>query len=119
MITVTDILQDINRGIMANNIVEDYFSYRIIFYVNDGTRGAKHYIDTSYSGLRVALESIVKDYLSPTNSVVVATITIRKSEETVSLLSRSYGFSLDGYFQQIVGEKACRSMYCGRKQANY
>ena len=32
MYTVSDILQDIDRGCLANNMVEDMFQYRIVFY---------------------------------------------------------------------------------------
>ena len=49
MITITDILQDVDRGILANNMVEDKFSYRIIFFVNEGVGSVKRYIDTPYS----------------------------------------------------------------------
>lgn len=38
MYTVSDILEDIDRGCMAHNMVENMFSYRIIFYVNGETR---------------------------------------------------------------------------------
>ena len=47
MYTVSDIIMDINRGCTANNMVEDQFSYRIIFFVNEGNKGSKHYIDTA------------------------------------------------------------------------
>ena len=35
MYTVSDIMMDINRNCMANNMAEDRFSYRIIFFVNE------------------------------------------------------------------------------------
>ncbi len=121
MYTISDILMDIDRGITANNMTEDCFSYRIIFFVRDGNRSSKHYIDTAYDGLRETLESIVKENLSLTNRVVIAAVTVRKDGKSVSLQSRSYGFSLDEYFQRISGE--CRdngrrgNIICGRYAA--
>lgn len=106
MITISDILMDIDRGIVANNMVETEFSYRVVFFVRDGNRSSKHYIDTAYDGLRDTLESIVKQNLSLTNSIIIAAVTVRKGGKSVSLQSRSYGFSLDEYFQRISGE--CR-----------
>lgn len=104
MYTISDIIADINRGCMANNMIEDRFSYRIIFFVNDGNRGAKHYIDTQYNGLRKSLESIIRGHLSLTNNVVIAEITVLKNGKSICLQSRAYSFSLDEYFKQIRGE---------------
>lgn len=104
MYTISDILRDIDRGCMAHNMVEDKFSYRIIYYVNDGNKGMKHYLDTSYSDLRKALENIIKSNLSLTNTVVIAETTTLINRQYVRLQSRSYAFSLDGYFRQINGD---------------
>ena len=106
MHTVSDILVDIDRGCAVNNMVEDKFSYRIIFFVNEGNQGVKHYIDTVYGDLRKTLEDIIKNHLSLTNRVVIANTTVRKDGNSVCLQSRSYGFSLEEYFKQINGE--CR-----------
>lgn len=103
MYTISDVLQDINRGCLANNMIEDRFSYRIVFFVNENGEGKKHYIDTSYDGLRKSLESIIRENLSVTNNVVIAETTALKGEKCVSLLSRSYVFSLEEYFHQING----------------
>lgn len=107
MYTVSDIIADINRGCTANNMVEDRFSYRIMFFVNGGNNSSRHYIDTSYNGLRKALESIIKENLSLTNCVVIAETTALKHGKCVFLQKRAYSFSLDGYFKQISGE--CRN----------
>lgn len=104
MYTISDILADIDRGCMANNMVEDMFSYRIIFYVNEGNKGTKHYTDTKYRDLRKALENIVKNNLSLTNNLVIAETTALKNGKCVRLLSKSYSFSLAQYFKQISGE---------------
>lgn len=104
MYTISDIIADIDRGCTAHNMVEDRFLYRIIFFVNEGNKGCKHYIDTTYSGLRKSLESIIKNHLSLTNTVVIAETTALKNRKCVRLQSRSYSFSLDGYFKQISGE---------------
>ncbi len=104
MYTVSDIIADINRGCMANNMIEEYFSYRIVFFVNEGNRGTKHYTDTSYDGLRKALENIIRGHLDLTNRIVIAETTALKDGKCVCLQSRSYAFSLDGYFKQISGE---------------
>lgn len=106
MYTVSDIISDINRGCMANNMVEDMFRYRIVFFVNEGNNSAKYYLDTAYNGLRKALESIIRENLSLTNCVVIAETTALKHGKCVFLQKRSYSFSLDGYFRQLSGE--CR-----------
>lgn len=106
MYTVSDIITDINRGCMANNMVEDRFRYRIIYFVNEGSNGSKYYIDTAYNGLRKALENIIRKNLSLTNSVIIAETTVLKGGKCVCLQKRSYSFSLDGYFRQLSGE--CR-----------
>ncbi len=104
MYTVSDIIADINRGCMANNMIEEYFSYRIVFFVNEGNRGTKHYTDTPYDRLRKALENIIRGHLDLTNRIVIAETTALKDGKCVCLQSRSYAFSLDGYFRQISGE---------------
>lgn len=106
MYTVSDIIADINRGCTANNMVEDRFRYRIIFFVNEGNNSSKYYMDTAYNGLRRSLESIIRENLSLTNSVIIAETTALKQGKCVCLQKRSYPFSLDGYFRQLSGE--CR-----------
>ena len=105
MHTVSEIVADINRGCTANNLNEDRFQYRIIFFVNEGDKGSKHYTDTTYSGLHEALENIIRGNLSLTNSVVIAETTVLKDGKCVRLQSRSYSFSLEEYFRQIKGER--------------
>ncbi len=107
MYTISNIIADIDRGCLSNNMTEDRFSYRIVFFVNENGKGTKHYIDTSYDGLRKSLESIIREYLSVTNNIVVAETTALKNGKCVSLLSRSYAFSLEEYFHQIYGR--CKS----------
>ncbi len=121
MYTVSDILSDLNRGIAAHNMVENYFSYRIVYFINYEDRGEKHYIDVSYDVLRMALENIIRRNLTTTNTVVVAAVTVRKDAESISLLSRSYGFNLDGYFQRIceTKEKDYISYNYRRRNANW
>lgn len=120
MFTVSDIVEDINRGCIANNMVGDRFSYRIIFYVNESGKGTKHYTDTMYGGLRGSLENIIRNHLSVTNNIVIAETTVRKDGKCVCLQSRSYPFILDGYFRQINGEDrnsnrySCYSRYAVR-----
>lgn len=119
MYTISDILQDIDRGCAANNMAETEFSYRLVYFINIGNRGGKHYSDTRYDGLRQSLENIIRGNLTTTNTIVISAVTARKSGETVSLTSRSYAFSLDGYFKQIAGrkEKEYISNNCGRRKA--
>lgn len=105
MYTISDILRDIDRGCTAHNMVEDRFSYRIIFFVNDGNKGTKRYVDTTYGNLRKALENIIRKNLSLTNSIVIAEATVLKDGKCIRLLSRSYLFSLDEYFKRINGER--------------
>ena len=121
MFTVTDILQDVQRGIMAHNMVETECSYRVVYFINFENGSEKHYIDTRYDGLRAALESIVKKNLTTTNTVVLAAITTRRNGEVVSLLSRAYPFSLSEYFRQIVGEKEkeYKTVNYGRRRAQW
>lgn len=109
MYTVSSIVADINRGCLANNMVEDKFSYRIIFFVNEGNISSKYYIDTAYNGLRKALENIIRNHLSLTNSVVIAETTVLKNGKCVCLQSKSYAFNLDEYFRKISGERTDRN----------
>lgn len=104
MYTVSDIIADINRGCMANNMIEDMFTYRIIYFVNEGNNGTKYYTDTSYGELRKTLESIIRNNLSLTNNLVIAETTTLKRGKCICLQSKSYSFSLDNYFKQISGE---------------
>lgn len=104
MYTVSDIIADIERGCIANNMIEEMFSYRIIFYVNEGNRGRKYYMDSRFAELRNALESIVRNNLSLTNNLVIAETTVLMNGRCVHLQSKSYSFSLDQYFKQISGE---------------
>lgn len=103
MYTVSDIIMDVNRHCMVNNMVENAFSYQIIFFVNENGAGRKYYIDTSYSGLRSALENIVRENLSLENSISISGVTVQKNGRCVCLLSRVYSFNLCDYFQQITG----------------
>ncbi len=111
MFTISDILQDIDRGCLSNNMVEDRFSYRIVFFVNENGRGTKHYIDSKYGDLRKSLESIIRGYLSVTNNIVIAETTALKNGRSVCLQSRAYSFSLDEYFRRLQGE-------CGENSRN-
>ena len=106
MFTISDILQNIDRGCLSNNMVEDRFSYRIVFFVNESGKGTKHYIGSRYGDLRKSLESIIRGYLSVTNNIVIAETTALKNGRCVCLQSRSYSFSLDEYFRRLQGE--CR-----------
>ena len=112
MYTISSILTDIDRGCAVNNMVEDYFSYRIIIFVREGNRSSKHYIDTTYDGLRRSLENFIREHLSLTNSVVIAQTTVLKNRKCVCLQSRSFAFSLEEYFERINGECGADSK-CG------
>ncbi len=104
MYTISNVLLDVDKGILANNLNEDYFLYRIVYFINENGIGKKYYVDTLYGNLRRSLENIIRENLTTTNSIVVAAVTTLKDGECISLLSKSYPFSLDGYFQQINGE---------------
>lgn len=120
MITVSNIIEDINCGITANNMVENMFSYRLVYFVNSASGNRKRYIDTRYDGLRQSLENIIRGNLTTTNSVVLAAVTVRKNGEIISLLNRAYAFSLDEYFKKVSGEcktGRCNSLMYGRYAA--
>jgi len=120
MFTVSDIISDVGRCCLANNMNESEFLYRIIYFVNENGKRTKFYVDTSYDDLRKTLEEIVKGNLSTTNTLVIATITVRKNREAISLLSKSYSFSLNGYFLKICGEKREKIIgNYGRRKANW
>ncbi len=104
MYTVSDILQDIDRGCLANNMIENRFLYRIIFFVNENGNGTKHYIDTTYDDLRKSLESIIRENLSVTNTIVIAETKALKNGKCICLQSRAYSFSLEEYFRKLNGE---------------
>lgn len=121
MVTISNILSDIDRGITANNLKEDRFLYRIVCLINSESENKKYYIDTQYDGLRSSLENIIRGNLTTTNCIVVAAITTRKDRETVSLLSKAYSFSLNEYFQKIceTKEKEYISINYGRRRAQW
>lgn len=104
MFTISDILMDIKRGCIANNMIENCFTYRIIYYVNEGNSGKKFYVDSPYGNLGRALESIVRNNLSTRNNIVIAQTTTLKDGKCVCLQNRSYSFSLEEYFKRVKGE---------------
>ena len=109
MYTVSSILNDVDRGIVAHNMIENYFSYRVVYFINFENRSEKHYIDTRYDGLRETLENIIRRNLTTINTVVISAVTVRKNGESVSLLNRAYGFNLSEYFRQICEESMERN----------
>lgn len=109
MLTISNILQDVDKGCAIHNLNESCFSYRILFFVNEGGTGMKHHADSTYEGLRKTLESIIRENISLTNSVVIAQTTVRKNGKCVCLQSKSYSFSLEGYFQAIYGKQKRRN----------
>ena len=120
MVTVSDIIMDVQRGITAHNMVENMFSYRIVYFVNEKGIGKKYYVDSKYDGLRAALENIIRGNLTTTNTVVISAITALKDGKCVSLLSRAYGFNLNEYFQRICETKEKDYIsYNYRRRANW
>lgn len=121
MFTISNILMDVQRGITANNLMENMFSYRIVCFINFEGKSEKHYVNTQYDGLRAALENIIRKNLTVTNTIVIAQITIRKNGESVSLLSKAYPFSLGEYFQKICESKEKDTIYSyyGRRKAQW
>ena len=109
MYTVSNILADIDRGCIANNMVEDKFSYRIVYFINENGIGKKHYVNTVYADSRKELENIIRNHLSLNNNVVIAQTTVRKNGESICLQSRAYSFSLEEYFKQISGIRKGRN----------
>ena len=121
MFTISDILRDIQRGILAHNMIENYFTYRLIYFVNSENGNKKYYIDTRYDGLRAALENIVRENSTTTNCLVVAQTTVRKNGESICLQSRAYSFSLSEYFRKVCDGKTeiINSNYGGRRAQCY
>lgn len=118
MNTVPDIILDINRGCLANNLIEDKFRYRLVYFVSEGDKSSKHYVDTPYDGLWEALGNIIRGNLTATNAVIIAAVTVRKNGESISLLNRAYGFDLSGYFRKICEAKEKDNMIsfrCGAR----
>ena len=109
MYTVSSILNDVDRGIVAHNMIENYFSYRVVYFINFENRSEKYYIDTRYDGLRETLENIIRRNLTTINTVVISAVTGRKNGESVSLLNMAYGFNLSEYFRQICEESMERN----------
>lgn len=105
MHTISNILQDVDKGCAIHNLNESCFSYRILFFVNEGGTGMKHHADSTYEGLRKTLESIIRENISLTNSVVIAQTTVLLDGKCVCLQSRAYLFNLDEYFQQVTGKR--------------
>ena len=97
MYTITNILNDLDRGCMIYNLNENCFSYRIIYFSNEQEKSTKHYIDTTYT-------------------IVISAVVVRINKKNVSLLSRSYGFCLNEYFDYVteryeIGNKKRNTMY--------
>lgn len=113
MYTISDILMDIDRGCLANNMIEDRFTYRIVYFVNEGNNGKKFYIDSSYRDLRKSLESIIRGNLTLTNNIVIAETTVLKRGKCTCLQSKAYSFSLEEYFKRIKGD------YCSNRSNLY
>lgn len=109
MFTISNIIADIDKGCARNNLNEECFSYRIMFFINEGGIGTKHYTDSTYEGLRKTLENIVRENISLTNSISIAQTTIQMNGRCVCLQSRSYSFNLDEYFQWITGKQKRRN----------
>jgi hypothetical protein len=105
MYTISNIIEDIRRGCARNNLNEDCFTYRIIYYVNENGTGTKHYSDSTYNDLRRTLENIIRGNISLTNNISIAQTTIRKNERCICLQSRSYSFDLSEYFRTICIKK--------------
>lgn len=122
MFTVTDILNDVDRGCAVYNMAENKFSYRLVYFINErnGT-STKHYLDTAYDDLRETLGNIIRGNLTTTNTIVLAAVTTRKSGKTVSLLSRSYRYCLNEYFQKIceIKEKEYINNNYGRRKVQW
>lgn len=114
MFTISDIMADISRGCAVNNLNENAFLYRIVFFVNEENASKKYYVDSTYSGLRKTLEGIIRRNLSLTNTLVIAQTTILRDGKCVCLQSRAYGFSLEEYFCQIYGKGKRRNNDCNR-----
>ena len=114
MNTISDVLMDIDRGCLANNMIENCFTYRIVYFVNEGNNGKKYYLDSSYRDLRKSLEGIIRGNLNLTNNVVIAETTVLKRGKCTCLQSRSYSFNLEEYFKRIKGEcnSNRNSQYC-------
>lgn len=109
MNTVSDILTDIDRGCLANNMIEDCFTYRIVYFVNEGNNGKKYYLDSSYRDLRKSLESIIRGNLTVTNNVVIADTTVLKRGKCTCLQNKAYSFSLEEYFRRIKGDNISKN----------
>lgn len=115
MYTVTDIIEDVRKGCLVNNIVESRVIYRITFYINEGHSGRKYYVNSSYRDLRKSLENIIRDNLTLTNNIVIAGTSALKNGKCVHLQSKSYAFSLEEYFRRVKGEyRSSRNNTYGR-----
>lgn len=121
MFTISNILNDVDSGILAHNMMENMFSYRLVYFVNSVSGNKKYYVDASYDSLRATLENIIKKNLTTTNCIVIATVTTLKDGKCISLLSRSYAFSLNEYFQRIceTKEKDNINSYYVRRRAQW
>lgn len=119
MFTITNIMEDINKGCAINNLNENAFTYRVAYYVNEGNISKKHHMDSSFDNLRQTLEKIIQSSLSLTNNIVISSVTVKKNGKCVYLLSRSYKFCLDGYFRWITDQPKNRNLYGRYAAARY
>lgn len=111
MFTITNIMEDISRHCAIHNMVENAFTYRIAYYVNEKNMRKKYYLDSSFENLRQTLEKVVRSSLSLTNNIVISNVTVKKNGKCVYLLSRPYKFCLDGYFRWITDQPKNRNLY--------
>lgn len=118
MYTISDIMADVDRHCTINNLNEDSFSYRIIYYIKEGNTGKRCCVDAAYKDLQKAMESIIRKNLSMENSVSISGVTVRNKGKCVCLLGRAYKFSLEEYFCQIYGKGRKRKAVHGRYTVN-
>ena len=119
MYTTYEIMLDFERGCLAHNIIEDRLIYRISYYVNRNRVGRKYHCIVSYDEMQQTIVGIIKKHLTWETDVVITGITARKGTETMKLLSRSYPFSLEKYFEYIEGRATYEKINRNRKTVCY
>ena len=103
MLTIKEIISDVERGCLANNIVEEKFLYHISYCIKRGEVRKKQYCTADFRGMQQAIAEIIKKNLTLENDIVITDISTNKGAEKIRLLRRSYPFSLEKYFEIIEG----------------
>lgn len=83
MLTISNIITDINRHCAIYNMAESAFTYQIVFYTNEENESKKYCVDSTYEDLRQTLENIIRENITLKNTIVIAQTIIRRDRKFI------------------------------------